>query len=106
MQKEKDMNEWVKVEDRLPVPEKGYSKEYIVCLSESHWPTSTYDISDAPYSEERVTSAWYDPEQKIWRLGIGSEINLLLNALILPENAPVNGFCITHWREMPQLPKE
>lgn len=102
MQKEKDMNEWVSVKDRLPIPEERYSKEYTVCLSESHY----FDICNAPYYEKKVTSAWYDPEQKIWKLWLGGEIDLLLNALILPEDAPLNGYCITHWREMPQLPKE
>lgn len=94
---------WTSVEDGLPEHRKENFTEYIVNVTRSHWPTSSYDVIDAPYSEEYVTTALYDSDQKVWHL-VRSEV--VLNALLPAEDAPLNGEFVTYWMPMPELPKE
>lgn len=88
---------WVPVTERLPTNKRNFD-EYIVSMSRCYFPTSSYDPVDAPYSEEYTTIACFDHEQKTWHL-CRSEV--VLNALIMPEDAPLNGECVTAWAEMP-----
>ncbi|MEG2621440.1 MAG: DUF551 domain-containing protein [Clostridia bacterium] len=99
------MSEWVSVKDKLPGRNgKGDNfAEYIVNVVDSHYPTSTYDSCDAPYSREYATSALYDYEQKIWHLQRGE---MSLNALVQIEDSPLNGLFISHWMPIPEPPKE
>lgn len=97
------MADWISVRERLPANSEHW-KNYIVVVSRSHYPTSTYDIVDAPYDEEFVTPAQYDSEQKIWHVLWGVECTECLNALIDPEDSPLNGDCVTHWMSLPDVP--
>ena len=97
------VQQWIPVTERLPGRE-GKSqpwKKYNVVVLRSHWPTSSYDLCDAPYDEEIVTTASYDSEQKIWHLDWGAQ----LNALIDIEDSPLNGDYVTHWMPLPAPPK-
>lgn len=89
--------EWISVEDRLPT----ISEHYIITVSRSHYPTSTYDVCDSPYDEEFVRTAYYDSIQKIWCL----DCDEYINALLAIYNAPLNGDIVTHWMPLPELPK-
>ena len=95
------MSEWISVKSRLPEHSAQW-KRYIVTVLRSHWPTSSYDMCDAPYDEEFVMTAAYDSEQKIWHLDCDEQ----LNALIDIEDAPLNGDCVTYWMPLPEPPKE
>ena len=90
--------EWIDVKDALP-PEKEHWKEYIVCVERSHYPTSTYDIIDSPYSETIITTAKYDSQQKIWHLQWDEQLNALMDI----DDSPLNGDYITHWMPLPKL---
>lgn len=90
-------NEWVSVEERLPESTECW-KTYIVTVNRSHWPTSSYDLCDAPYNEELVAVAQYDSKQKIWHLSWDEQ----LNALIQADDAPLNGDFVTHWIPLPE----
>lgn len=92
-------NEWVSVEERLPESTECW-KTYIVTVNRSHWPTSSYDLCDAPYNEELVAVAQYDSKQKIWHLSWDEQ----LNALIQADDAPLNGDFVTHWMPLPAPP--
>lgn len=97
------MNGWVSVENgNLPPATENNWERYIVCVTRSHWPRSSYDFCDAPYSEEYVTTAAFDDQQKIWHL----DGDMQLNALIRFESAPINGDYVTHWMPLPKPPKE
>lgn len=97
------VQEWIPVTERLPGREGKLEpwKSYNVVVLRSHWPTSSYDLCDAPYDEKIVTTARYDSEQKIWHLDWGTQ----LNALIDIEDSPLNGDFVTHWMPIPQPPK-
>ena len=88
---------WIPVTERLPTNKRNFD-EYIVSVSSSHYPSSSYDPVDAPYSEEYTTIACFDHEQKTWHL---CRSEAVLNALIMPEDCPLNGECVTAWAEMP-----
>lgn len=96
-------NGWIPCSDRLPRP-KGDScwARCIVSVMRSHYPTSTYDICDAPYDEEYVMYANYDAEQKIWHLDSDEQVN----ALISIEDAPLSGDCVIAWMPLPEPYKE
>lgn len=96
-------SKWISVEDDLPKRSKYNFEEYIVTVCRSHWPTSSYDPVDAPYDEEYTTSARYDFDQKVWHLGWGE---VVLNALLKPEDAPLNGEVVTHWMPLPDSEQE
>ena len=92
--------EWINVKDNLP-PNTDRWKEYIVCVCRSYYPKSTYDIIDSPYSEEFVTTAKYDSEQKIWHMSYDVQLNALLDI----EDSPLDGDFVTHYIELPKLPR-
>lgn len=96
------IQEWISVEERLPERERENYSEYLVVVVRSHWPTSSYDPVDAPYDEEYTTVAMYDSEQKLWHLG-RSEV--VLNALLPADDAPLNGEHVTHWMPLPEPPE-
>lgn len=97
------MTEWIDVRERLPEKGERY-RTYIVVLWRSHCPTSTYDIVDAPYTDEFVVPAQYDSEQKIWYVLWGVGCEECLNALIDPEDSPLNGDCVPYWMPLPDAP--
>ena len=85
---------WNDVKDGLPKT----SGKYNVILSESRYPTSSYDTVDSPYSAVEVDTFRFDAEQKIWN----DRDYLVLNALINPEEI-LNGYFITHWLPLPKI---
>lgn len=93
---------WVSVKEALPKASEKW-QEYNVNVCHSHWPTSSYDIVDSPYSTEFVTSALFDAEQKIWHL---QHSETQLNALFSDDDVPLNGMVVTHWAELPEPPKD
>ena len=97
------VQEWISVKDRLPEREGKLEpwKKYNVVVFRSHWPTSSFDLCDAPYDEKIVTTASYDSEQKIWHLDWDAQ----LNALIDIEDSPLNGDYVTHWMPLHEPPK-
>ena len=91
-------NGWISCSERLPESEnKNGWLSCIVSVVRNHYPTSTYDICDAPYDESIVMHANYDVLQKIWHL----ECDEQLNALIDIEDAPLNGDYIEAWQPLP-----
>ena len=91
--------DWTPCAEGLPTNErKGVWEEYEVTVCESHYPTSSYDPCDAPYSKEIVTTALFDDEQKIWHICRSKEA---INALLNEEDYPLNGDAIIAWRDMP-----
>lgn len=95
-------DKWVSVEGRNLPLNKGKSwGKYIVAITRSHFPTSSYDICDSPYDEDFVETALYDSEQKIWHIDNWDE---QLNALIDIDDAPMNGDFVTHWMPLPEPP--
>lgn len=93
--------DWISVKDGLPEA-KEYWERVLVNVSRSHWPTSSYDFIDSPYSEEFVVSAMYDGSQKIWHLDCDEQLNALLEI----DDSPINGDFVTHWMPLPEPPKE
>lgn len=91
------MSDWISVAEKLPESTECW-KTYIVTVNRSHWPTSSYDLCDAPYNEELVAVAQYDSKQKIWHLSWDEQ----LNALIQADDAPLNGDFVTHWMPLPE----
>lgn len=91
------MSEWISVKDRLPEKRKTSFERYIVCVMRSHYPTSSYDFCDSPYSEELVITALYDSEQKLWHL----DCDEVLNAMMDIADSPLNGDFVTHWMPLP-----
>ena len=88
---------WIPVTERLPENEKPF-QEYLVTICRDHFPTSSYDVCDDPYSEEYTTTACFDSRNKLWHV---CREEVVLNALIMPEDSPVNGECVTAWADMP-----
>ena len=93
---------WNRVEDGLPKHSEKY-ESYLVEVCESHWPTCSCDPCDAPYSTEYVDVARYDSDQKLWYIG---SPEITLNALLVPDDAPLNGMCVLAWAEMPTRQKD
>ena len=91
-------NGWIPVSERLPECENKYGwVSCIVSVIRSHYPTSTYDICDAPYDENIVMHADYNVSQKIWHL----ECDEQLNALMDIEDAPLNCDYVIAWMPLP-----
>jgi len=89
---------WIPCSERLPVNEsKDVWEEYEVTVCESHYPTRSYDLCDAPYSKEIVTTALFDDEQKIWHICRSKEA---INALLKEEDYPLNGDTVLAWKPM------
>lgn len=95
------MSEWISVRERLPESSERW-EHFNVTVMRSHFPTSSYDLCDAPYDEVFVTTADYDSKQKIWHLPWDEQ----LNALIDIDDAPLNGDFVTHWMPLPEPPED
>lgn len=92
---------WIPVEERLPGNNDCDSHGWLTCavkVTESKWPTSSYDTVDSPYDILHTMFAQYDRRQKIWHL----QCEIALNALIEPKNI-INGMYVTHWMPIDDL---
>lgn len=93
------VNNWIPCSKQLPKPKTDHCwVECIVSVIRGHYPTSTYDICDAPYEEEFVTFAKYDTLQKIWHLDFDEQLNALLDV----EELPLNGDYVIAWQPLPE----
>lgn len=93
---------WIPVTEQLPKAEDKYGwVDCIVTVLESRYPTSSYDIIDAPESREMILPAKFDCFQKIWHVA-----DCAVNALIPIEDSPLNGWYVSHWMPLPEPPKE
>ena len=96
------MPQWIPVTERLPKPKDEYVWiDCIVTVMESRWPRSSYDAIDAPESHELVLPAKFDCFQKIWHVD-----ECAVNALMDIEDAPLNGWAVTHWMPLPKAPED
>ena len=94
--------QWIDAKDRLPKAHDEYGWEHcIVTVFESN--SSPFD---EPSEREFVSTALFDAEQKIWHIGEYGTASLTLNALVGIEDAPLNGYCVTHWMPLPGTPEE
>lgn len=91
------LQRWIPVTERLPQNKNSF-EEYIVRVNRSYFPTSSYDSVDSPYEEQYTTAAMFDRDQKVWHL---SRSDVVLNALIMPEDSCLNGECVIEWAELP-----
>ena len=89
--------QWIDVKDGLPKAHDKYGWEHCI--------VTVFESKSSPFEEaderEFVSTALFDAEQKIWHIGVYGEATLTLNALIGIEDAPLNGYCVTHWMPMP-----
>lgn len=93
---------WIPVEERLPKAESEHGwVDCIVNVVESRWPASPYDVVDAPESRDIVLTAKFDAHQKIWHVA-----ECAVNALIKAEDAPLNGWWVSRWMQLPRHPNE
>ena len=100
------MPEWIDVKESLPKATDKYGwVPCIVTVLESRYPTSPYDNVDSPYDQEFVSSALFAAHQNLWHIR-REEAGMTLNALIGIEDAPLNGYCVTHWMPLPGTPEE
>lgn len=102
IQRLEQMPRWIPVTERLPKPKDEYVWiDCIVTVMESRWLRSSYDAIDAPESHELVLPAKFDCFQKIWHVA-----ECAVNALMDIEDAPLNGWAVTHWMPLPAAPGE
>lgn len=93
---------WIPVEEGLPQAKDEYGwVDCIVNVVESRWPRSTYDVVDAPASWDIILVAKFDTDQKIWHVD-----ERAVNALIKAEDAPADGWWVSHWMPLPQKPPD
>lgn len=91
------MSKWKKAEEVLP--EK--SGEYIVAFCFGRKYIDKCSIRDFPEDTFVSTVAFYDSIEKLWMMD-----HVCYNALIKLEDKPFNCCYISHWMELPELPKE
>lgn len=102
IQRLEQLPQWIPVTERLPKPKDEYVWiDCIVTVMESRWLRSSYDAIDAPESHELVLPAKFDCFQKIWHVA-----ECAVNALMDIEDAPLNGWAVTHWMPLPAAPGE
>lgn len=98
----KKVPQWIDVKDGLPKAHDNYGWEHCI--------VTVFESISSPFEEayERkfVSTALFDVEQKIWHTGEDGAAALTLNALIGIEDAPLNGYCVSHWMTLPEVAKE
>lgn len=97
------MPAWISVKDKLPEAEDEYG--WVNCTVTVMESVSN-PFTDEPYDRKFVSPAVFDTEQKIWHIGRDKESEVLANALLGIEDAPLNGYYVTHWIPLPIAARE
>lgn len=92
------MPAWISVKDKLPKAEDAYG--WVSCTVTVMESVSN-PFTDEPYDRKFVSPAVFDTEQKIWHIGRDEASEVLTNALLSIEDAPLNGYYVTHWMPLP-----
>lgn len=87
------VQKWIPVSERLP----EYSGEYQVVNVARY----SRVFEDMPQTLTYVTVAFFDYDQKIWKMSDNT-----LNALIKEEDRPEEGDFIAYWKPLSKPPKE
>ena len=89
---------WISVKDKLPQAEDAYG--WVSCTVTVMESVSN-PFTDEPYDRKFVSPAVFDTEQKIWHIGRDEASEVLTNALLGIEDAPLTGYYVTHWMPLP-----
>lgn len=89
---------WISVKDKLPQAEDAYG--WVSCTVTVMESVSN-PFTDETYDRKFVSPAVFDTEQKIWHIGRDEASEVLTNALLSIEDAPLNGYYVTHWMPLP-----
>lgn len=89
---------WISVKDKLPQAEDAYG--WVSCTVTVMESVSN-PFTDEPYDRKFVSPAVFDTEQKIWHIGRDEASEVLANALLSIEDAPLAGYYVTHWMPLP-----
>lgn len=92
------MPAWISVKDKLPKAEDVYG--WVSCTVTVMESVSN-PFTDEPYDRKFVSTAVFDTEQKIWHVGRDESSEVLVNALLNMEDAPLTGYYVTHWMPLP-----
>lgn len=92
------MPAWNGVKDKLPKAEDAYGR---VSCTVTVMESVSNPFTDEPYDRKFVSPAVFDTEQKIWHIGRDKESEVLANALLGIEDAPLTGYYVTHWMPLP-----
>lgn len=92
------MPAWISVKDDLPKAKAAYG--WVSCTVTVMESVSN-PFTDEPYDRKFVSPAVFDTEQKIWHIGRDKESEVLANALLGIEDAPLTGYYVTHWMPLP-----
>ena len=92
------MPAWISVKDKLPEAEDEYG--WVNCTVTVMESVSN-PFTDEPYDRKFVSPAVFDTEQKIWHIGRDEASEVLTNALLSIEDAPLTGYYVTHWMPLP-----
>lgn len=92
------MPAWISVKDKLPKAEDAYG--WVSCTVTVMESVSN-PFTDEPYDRKFVSPAVFDTEQKIWHVGRDESSEVLVNALLNMEDAPLTGYYVTHWMPLP-----
>lgn len=88
--------EWVNIDDVQDLP-KSYGKYLVVIHRVNDWFGERDEVIE-------VDSACFDCTQKIWEITPYESINALISIFGLSDDLPTK--YVTHWLELPELPKE
>ena len=92
------MQVWISVKDKLPQAEDAYGRvNCTVTVMESVSNPFTAETYDSKF----VSPAVFDTEQKIWHIVRDEASEVLTNALLGIEDAPLTGYYVTHWMPRP-----
>ena len=89
---------WISVKVKLPQAEDAYG--WVSCTVTVMESVSN-PFTDEPYDRKFVSPAVFDTEQKIWHIGRDEASEVLANALLGSEDAPLTGYYVTHWMPLP-----
>lgn len=92
------MQVWISVKDKLPQAEDAYGRvNCTVTVMES----VSNPFTAETYDRKFVSPAVFDTEQKIWHIVRDEASEVLTNALLGIEDAPLTGYYVTHWMPRP-----
>ena len=92
------MQVWTSVKDKLPQAEDAYGR---VSCTVTVMESVSNPFTDETYDRKFVSPAVFDTEQKIWHIVRDEASEVLTNALLGIEDAPLTGYYVTHWMPRP-----